>query len=58
MPAQKTFLDELMGDTSEEVKTRSMRAELGPLYPYFEQVKKVSQLQGIQARLPFELKIQ
>ncbi|QNF31607.1 signal peptide peptidase SppA [Adhaeribacter swui] len=58
LPAQRSFLDELMGDATKEVKTRSMRAELGELYPYFEQLKKVSHLQGIQARLPFELKVQ
>ncbi|MDQ3292251.1 MAG: signal peptide peptidase SppA [Bacteroidota bacterium] len=58
MPAQRSFFDELMGDVNQEVKTRSLRAELGELYPYFEQLQKVSRLQGIQARLPFDLKVQ
>ena len=58
MPAQRSFFEDLMGETEKEVKTRSIRAELGELYPYFEQLKKVSKLQGIQARLPFELKVQ
>lgn len=58
MPVQRSFLDELMGEAEKEVKTRSIRAELGELYPYFEQLKRVSQLQGIQARMPFELKVQ
>jgi protease-4 len=58
LPAQRSFLDELMGEASKEVKAHSIRAELGQLYPYFEQLKKVSRLQGIQARLPFELRVQ
>ncbi|PSR53813.1 signal peptide peptidase SppA [Adhaeribacter arboris] len=58
LPAQRSFLDEWMGDVNKEVRTRSLRAELGEMYPYFEQLQKVSRLQGIQARLPFELKVQ
>lgn len=57
LPAQRSMLDELMGDMEKEVSTRRLRAELGALYPYFEQLKKVSHLQGIQARLPFELQV-
>ncbi|QMU27792.1 signal peptide peptidase SppA [Adhaeribacter radiodurans] len=58
LPAQRSFLEEWMGDVNKEVKIRSLRAELGEMYPYFEQLQKVSRLQGIQARLPFELKVQ
>ena len=57
LPAQRSMLDEWMGDAEKEVSARRLRAELGALYPYFEQLKKVSHLQGIQARLPFELQV-
>jgi len=35
-----------------------MRAELGEHYRHFETLKKVRTLQGIQARIPFEMEIQ
>ena len=58
LPEQKSWLDDILGDMRAEAMARSLRAELGPLYPAYQTAKKVQQLMGVQARLPFELVIE
>ncbi|WP_205502004.1 signal peptide peptidase SppA [Rufibacter psychrotolerans] len=58
LPAQKSFMEELLSDTETQMKTYALRQELGAMWPYYQQYTRVMQLQGIQARLPFELEIQ
>jgi protease-4 len=58
LPAQKSFLDNLFSDTQAQVKAYSLQSELGDMLPYYQQYKRVMQMQGIQARLPFEIEIQ
>ena len=60
LPRQRTALENILhmidGD-SDEAKTRALKAELGPLYPAYAQYKLLTQLQGVQARLPYELEL-
>ncbi|RNI27090.1 signal peptide peptidase SppA [Rufibacter immobilis] len=58
LPVQKSFMQTLLSDTETQLKTYSMQKELGPLFPYYQQYKQVMQMQGVQARMPFELEIQ
>jgi protease IV len=58
LPAQKSFMENLFSDTESQVRAYSMQKELGTLLPYYQQYQRVMQLQGIQARMPFELDIQ
>ncbi|KAA9340560.1 signal peptide peptidase SppA [Adhaeribacter soli] len=58
LPAQKSFFDELMKNMQGQTSAAWMRAELGEHYRHFETLKKVQTLQGIQARIPFEMEIQ
>jgi protease-4 len=53
----ESFLSMLSGN-SEEAETKALKNKLGPLYPVFEQYRTVTQMQGVQARLPYELTIQ
>ncbi|WP_347158535.1 signal peptide peptidase SppA [Pontibacter chitinilyticus] len=55
LPRHKSFLDELFGNVGSQVKEQSIKAEMGELYPYYKLTKKVEALQGIQARMPYEL---
>ena len=55
-PIQKTSIEELMEALSGSSQTRALKAELGEFYPYLQLIKDVENLQGIQARMPFELK--
>lgn len=57
-PTPKNFLEELLTSLEENVRTKAMRTELGEVYPWYEQMKKILQHRGAQARMPFELQFQ
>ena len=57
LPKQKNPFDELFGKKESEMETRMIKRNLGPVYTYFKQLQSVFQLQGVQARLPFEIVI-
>lgn len=50
------LLEELTGG-SPSVKQAMLKQELGDMYPYYERVKTLQELKGIQARFPYELSI-
>ena len=54
-PLQQVF-DEILNPQS--TRTKILKEELGALYPYYESAQRIKEIQGIQARMPFELKIQ
>ncbi|MCB2377783.1 signal peptide peptidase SppA [Hymenobacter sp. BT635] len=58
LPRQKNIVESMFNTTSEEIRLRLVKAEMGPMYPVYEQYKKLSTMTGVQARLPFELNIQ
>ncbi|WP_192821430.1 signal peptide peptidase SppA [Rufibacter sp. LB8] len=57
LPAQKSFMQSFFSDTETQLKHRALQQELGAALPYYQQYQKVMQLQGIQARMPFEITI-
>jgi protease IV len=57
LPKQKNPFDELFGKKESEMETRMIKRNLGPVYIYFKQLQSVIQLEGVQARLPYELEI-
>lgn len=58
LPKQKDPLQELLGNTKDEMETRVMKTNLGEQYQYVKQIKNVLQLKGVQARVPYEMIIQ
>lgn len=58
LPARKSFFEEMFSDFGAQAKEQSIKAELGELYPYYKLYKKVSNLQGIQARMPYDLRVE
>lgn len=56
-PEQKGFFEMLFGSGEEEMKTRAMKDELGIMYPYIQQLKDLEKLEGVQARVFPEIKI-
>jgi protease-4 len=58
LPKQKDPLQELLGNTKEEMETRSMKSNLGETYLYVKQIRNVLQMKGVQARLPYEMIIE
>ncbi|MCC3158276.1 signal peptide peptidase SppA [Hymenobacter sp. 15J16-1T3B] len=56
--AIESFVNMITGGNSEEAEAKALQSKLGPLYPVFQQYRTVTQMQGVQARLPYELTIQ
>jgi protease-4 len=56
-PEQKSLLEEILYEMGNEAEVKFLKQEMGILYPYVEQLKKLEYLQGIQARMPAELTI-
>lgn len=57
-PPMENFLEQLMNKASGEVDAYYLKQHFGEVAPYVESINKLKSLQGIQARLPFDLKIQ
>ncbi|GAA4374207.1 signal peptide peptidase SppA [Hymenobacter koreensis] len=60
LPRRKSAFESLLSmfGSSEEAEARAMKSQLGPLFPIYQQYRAVTQMQGVQARLPYELSIQ
>jgi protease-4 len=58
LPRRKSFFEEMFGEAGSQVRQSAVKAELGELYPFYQMYKKVENMQGIQARMPYELSIQ
>ena len=54
-PVQRSFVEQIFEDMGAEARTRTIREELGPFYPVYEQVQAVMRSQGVQARMPFDI---
>ena len=57
-PQKKSFFEKIMEDFQNDSKIKALKAELGPYYNVYNQVKNIKKLEGIQARLPFEMIIE
>ncbi len=58
LPARKSFFEEMFSNLGTQAREQSIKAEMGELYPYYKLYKKVGTLQGIQARMPFEMTVE
>ena len=47
-----------MKSFGDDVETRFLKAQLGEQYKLFKQVRNLDKINGIQARLPYDLNIQ
>lgn len=55
LPKQKNPFDELLGKKESEMESRLLKQNMGGLYTYFKQLRQLTQLEGVQMRLPFEI---
>jgi protease-4 len=58
LPVQKDPWQQILESFTGEVRTGFVRNELGDYYKYFNYLKELSGMKGIQARMPYELTIQ
>lgn len=56
-PKKKTFIEQIMAELGQEMHAYRLKKELGFAYTYLLKLKELEQLQGIQARTPFEIEI-
>lgn len=56
-PEQKTLIESILGDMTDQMKVYFVKQQLGVNYRYFENLQHLRNMTGIQARLPFELDI-
>ncbi len=57
LPKQPSPLEMLLSSFSEEIRTRAVRKEMGEFYRHYRQLESVMTMQGIQARLPYEIEL-
>jgi len=56
-PVQKSFIQEWLMEMEENTASRQLKNELGEHFKTYEQLKKLKEYQGSQARLPYDLQI-
>jgi len=56
-PVKENFQTKLMKSFGEDMETRFVKAQFGEHYAIFKQIKDAEKLNGIQARLPYEILI-
>jgi len=56
-PEQKDVFQQIMEELGQEVSTQLLERELGDAFPYVRQIRQLRDLQGVQARMPFEMEI-
>ncbi len=57
LPEQKEFFQQLMEDFSTETSVSIAKKQLGESYKYYNRVQSLLNMQGLQARLPFEIEM-
>ncbi|HNQ82874.1 MAG TPA: signal peptide peptidase SppA [Bacteroidales bacterium] len=57
LPAQKEPLQQIIDELTGNVAAGRIEKELGEYYTYYDYIKQIKEASGIQARLPFEVKI-
>ncbi|AMM52672.1 signal peptidase [Rufibacter sp. DG15C] len=58
MPEQKSFMSNFLEESESQIKSYYLQKELGTMMPYYQQYKKLEMMQGVQARMPYDLAIQ
>lgn len=58
LPIQKDPIQELISSLFGQAKNSAIKSELGNSFKYYEYVKKLSNINGIQARMPYFLEIE
>ena len=52
-----SFFEQIVDQIEEEGEEKAMRAQLGEHYYLYQQLRHIKSYQGVQTRMPFELKI-
>lgn len=55
-PAPRNFLEEILAGLEENSQAKAMKEATGPMYEWYMEARRILQFQGVQARMPFDLK--
>ena len=58
LPEQKDPFTMIMEEFGNDGSSRIMKAELGENYVYLNYIREISQMKGVQARLPFQISVE
>jgi len=58
LPKLEDPFEKILKELSGNTRTKILKEELGEQYYYYEKIKEAKSMKGIQARLPYDLKIQ
>ncbi len=56
-PAQKSFMEKLVEEMMGGAQTKWVKSELGEYYMYYDEINKLKEMKGVQARLPFIMRL-
>lgn len=56
-PVEKSFLEKIVEEMTGDVKTRFVKSELGDFYIYYEELTRLKNMKGVQARLPYLINV-
>lgn len=56
-PKQKTILEQIMTELGTDIEARYMNYRFGNSYRLLEKIENIQQMKGINARLPFDIKV-
>jgi len=56
-PKKKEFIQQLMEEITGQATQTVVKSELGDYYSYYQNIKTLQQMKGVQARLPFFMEI-
>jgi len=57
-PEKENFEQKLLKSMSDDVETRFLKYQFGEQYSLIKQVRKIKEIKGLQARLPFDFNLQ
>jgi protease-4 len=56
-PREKSFVEKLLQEMTGDVRARFVKSELGELYMYYEELTRLKNMKGVQARLPYLINV-
>ncbi len=56
-PQQKTILEQIMSDLSDDVQTRWLKIRMGDLFPHLKKIEELKHYRGLQMRMPYSVEI-
>ncbi|UCS93124.1 signal peptide peptidase SppA [Echinicola marina] len=57
-PKQKNFIEQIMSELGTDIEAKYMNYRFGESYQMFQQIEKVKDMQGVMARMPFDVIIE